>query len=641
MSETVSPSASDGASGAHRRKLTAILFVDVVSYTRLMREDESATYDALKRLRGAIDPIIVSHAGRIVSTAGDGVLADFGSVVDALSCALRMQQAAYDLNSALPADRHLQLRIGVNLGDVIVAEDNDLYGDGVNIASRLQALAAPGGICLSGTAYEQVKTKLDLNYRFLGAQRVKNIAEPVRVYSVGVSPRTTPMRLFARWRGLIAVASAGVAIAAGLIVVVVERAPQSSMEREATAAPVANLATPARLAERIPIAVLPFKNMSPDAGQDFFSDGITEDIINALGRFSNFLVSAKSASFQFKGRTVSPEEAGRTLDVRYIVEGSVRRAGDRLRITVELVEATSGVHLWSDIYNAELKDVFTIQDQITERIVGLTAVTLTRVERDRVLRKPTTNLGAYEYVLRGRAELTSPTRAANDEARAQFQRAVDLDPNYAGAYVALGWTHYEAAVSGWTEFPNDDVNRAESLAQKALALDPTTTRAFQLLGNIDVFRRDYDRALAEIDRALALNPSEAESFRVRGYILLWSGKPAEAVPWLEGTLRFDSVNSRAGMNLAVARYLLGQYEAAIAAGDRVTRLDTGRIIQLMIHPVLAASYARLGNQPEVARARAIVERLAPFFDPERYAAQFGTQEAREDMLAGLRAAGFR
>jgi adenylate cyclase len=395
MSEMASPAATDGASGARQRKLAAILFADVVGYSRLMGEDETATYDALQRLRRAIDPMIAGHAGRIVSTAGDGLLADFGSVVDALACAVEMQQIARDLNAALPAERHLQLRIGVNLGDVIVADDNDLYGDGVNIAARLQALAAPGGICLSHTVYDQVKNKLALDYRSLGAHRVKNIAEPVRVYAVGAAPPAAAARLFARWRVPIAVGVAGLGIVAGLVVVVLDRSPQSSAVGAAIAAPaVATLAVPARMAERTSVAALPFKNQSPDAGQDFFSDGITEDIINGLGRFSNLLVAAKSASFQFKGRNVSPEEAGRVLGVCYLVEGSVRRAGDQLRITVELSEAATGLHLWSEVYNPEPKDIFSVQDDITRRIVGAAAVKLTRLEQERVQRKPTANLAA-------------------------------------------------------------------------------------------------------------------------------------------------------------------------------------------------------------------------------------------------------
>jgi class 3 adenylate cyclase/TolB-like protein len=640
MSETASPAAPDGASGARQRKLSAILFADVVGYSRLMGEDETATYDALQRLRRAIDPIIAGHAGRIVSTAGDGLLADFGSVVDALSCAVEMQQAARDLNAESPPDRHLQLRIGVNLGDVIVADDNDLYGDGVNIAARLQALAAPGGICMSHTVYEQVKNKLTLDYRSLGAHRVKNIAEPVRVYAVGAA---VTARRFSRWRVPIAAGVAGIVIAAGLGFVVLDRSSrQATPAGAAIAAPaIATLAAPARLAERTPIAVLPFKNLSGDPGQDFFSDGVTEDIINALGRFSNLLVAAKSASFQFKGHDISPEEVGRTLDVRYLVEGSIRKSGDRLRVSVEVTEAAKGVHLWSDVYNAELKDVFNVQDEITQRIVGAAAVKLTRLERERVSRKPTASLAAYELVLRGRAAVNTPTRALNDEARAQFQRAIDLDPNYAAAYAALGWAHFEAAVSGWTEFPDDEIKRAEGLAQQALALDQSTTNAYRLLANIDVFRRAYDRALAQIDRALALNPSEAENFQERGYILLWSGMPAEAVPWLQATLRIDGGNSRAAKDLGVAKYFLGEYAEAVVALDRARALDAGRVIQLQIHAVLAAAYGRLERRQDAERERAILDRVAPFFDAERFAAQFGTQQAHDAMLAGLKAVGFR
>src|SRR6185437_11089579 len=256
----------------------------------------------------------------------------------------------------------------------------------------------------------------------------------------------------------------------------------------------------ARLAERTKVAVLPFRNLSQQADQDFLSDGITEDIINALGRFSNLLVPAKSASFQFKDRNVPPEEAGRALGVRYLVEGSVQRAGERLRISVELTDAASGFHLWSNTYDIEIKDIFAVQDQISERIVGATAVKLTDFERQRALQKPPANLSAYEHLLRGRADLSNPTRQANEEARAAFRRAIELDPNYAAAYVALGWTYYEAVVSGWAEFKDDEINEAEAFGNKALALDPASNGAFQLLANINVFRRDYDGARARIDR---------------------------------------------------------------------------------------------------------------------------------------------
>jgi class 3 adenylate cyclase/TolB-like protein len=463
------------ASVARQRKLTAILCADIAGFSRLMGKDETATYDALARLRGMVDPLIAKHGGRIVSTAGDGLLADFASVVDALSCAVEMQDAVGRLNEPLAPDRRLELRIGVNLGDVIVAEDGDLYGDGVNIAARLQTLASPGGICLSQTVYDQVSNKLDLDYRPLGKHRVKNIATPVSAYAIGPDRSAGWFWRIARRRAMVAMIGALIIVNVGLFVWLLappagRQLPVATVE----AAPVATLAVPARMAERTSVAVLPFKNLSPDAGQDFFSDGVSEDIINAIGRFSNLLVAAKSASFQFKGRNVSPEESGRVLGARYLVEGSVRRAGDQLRITVELTEAATGFHLWSEVYNGELKDVFTVQDDITRRIVGAAAVKLTRLEQERAQRKPTANLTAYEYVLRGRADAmaNNPTRAANDEVRSLFQRAIDLDPNYAAAYAALGFAHFEAAVSGWTEFPADEMASAEALAKKGTGARP-------------------------------------------------------------------------------------------------------------------------------------------------------------------------
>lgn len=616
------------------RKLAAMVCADVAGFSRLMRANEAATFEALSRLRESIEASVSTHGGRVVSTAGDGLLADFTSVVDALSCAVEIQANVRVLNEPLPPDRRLELRIGVNFGDVIVAEDGDLYGDGVNIAARLQALAAPGGICLSQPVYEQVKHKLALAYRPLGPQRVKNIAEPVRAYAVSDGASRQPPRF------------SFIRIAAAAVVLLVAVGSLAIWEAGLLAFPssqptVANLTMPARLAERTSVAVMPFKNLSPDPGQDFLADGITEDIINALGRFSNLLIAAKSASFQFKDRNVTPEEAGRALDVRYLVEGSVRHAGDKLRIAVELTEAAKGVHLWSDTYDTTSKDIFAIQDQISERIVGATAVKLTRLERERVLQKPPANLSAYEYLLRGRADLSNPTRQANEEARAAFRHAIQLDPNFAPAYVALGWSYYEAAVSGWAEFRDEEINQAETLANKALSLDAVSSGGFQLLANIDVFRREYDRALARIDRALALNPSDAESLRVRGHILLWSGKPAEALPWIEGALRLDPANPVATNNLGIAQYLGGKYADAAAVLERSLTRSSLRALQLNARVILAAAYAKLGKTGEADRERQQSLRLSPFFDAERFAEQYGTTDARDRILDGLRQAGFR
>jgi adenylate cyclase len=403
---------------------------------------------------------------------------------------------------------------------------------------------------------------------------------------------------------------------------------------------VATLAAPARLAGRPSVAVLPFKNPSGDTSQDFFSDGITEDVITALGRFSNLLVIAKSASFPLKDRGLPPPEIGRLLDARYLLEGSVRRAGDRVRVNVELTEAATALHVWSETYDAEVKDIFAVQDDIARRVVGAAAVKLTRFERERVLTKPTENLAAYEYVLRGREFLSHASRDANDEAAALFQRAIDLDPSYAAAYAALGGSHFEAVVSGWTEFRQEEIGQAETLAQKALALDPATTSAYRLLAIINMYKRRYDLALGQIDRALEINPSDAETYGQRGNILVWAGRAAEGLRWLEGALRFDRAHALTSQNLCQAYYFLGRYGEAIEAGDRAVSRSPGRSIQMIAHPFLAATYAQMGRDEDAQGERAIVMRLSPFFDARIFAGQFGTQEARDHLFEGLKKAGF-
>jgi TolB-like protein/Tfp pilus assembly protein PilF len=389
------------------------------------------------------------------------------------------------------------------------------------------------------------------------------------------------------------------------------------------------------------VAVLPFKNLSGDAGQDYFSDGITEDVISALGRFSNLLVAAKSASFQFKDRNIAPAEIGRLLDARYLLDGSVRRSGDRVRVSVELTDAVTGRHLWSEGYDADFKDIFAVQDDIARRVVGAAAAKLTRFEQERVEAKPPGSLAAYEYVLRGRDRLASATREQNDAAREMFQLAIDLDPNYAAAYAALGGTYFEAVVAGWTEFRDEEVERAEVLARKALALDPATTSAYRLLAATYRFRGQHDLALRQIDRALEMNPSDAESFAYRGDILVWAGKSTEALPWLEGALRFDRANNRATQYIGAAYYFLGRYADAVEAYDRILARNPGRSTQLAVHPILAASYAEMGRGQDAEGERVIIARLSPFFSAERFAAQFGTQQARDQMLEGLKKAGFR
>ena len=399
------------------RKLAAILHTDVVGFSRLMGEDEAGTHRALGELRRALDPLIATHGGRIVGTAGDSVLADFTSVVDAVRCAVEIQRAAREINQPMPRERRLELRIGINLGDVIVDGDN-IFGDGVNIAARLEALAEPGTVCISQTVYDHVRNKLDLDYRPLGSHRVKNIAEPVRAYAVGDA--TARPRSFRRRPPLVAAAAGGALVFVGLVAWTFHISGGVNLIGLGAAPKppdVSTLAAPVRLASRPAVAVLPFKNLSGDASQDYFSDGVTEDVIAALGRFSNLFVAAKSASFQFKGRNLSPTEIGHSLGARYLLDGSIRRSGGRIRVSVELTEAETGRHLWSETYDEAFEDLFTVQDEIARRVVGAAAAKLTRFEQERVLTKPTVNLAAYEYVLRGRDRLVNATRQQNDAAR--------------------------------------------------------------------------------------------------------------------------------------------------------------------------------------------------------------------------------
>jgi adenylate cyclase len=626
---------------SRKRKLAAILHADVVAFSRLMGEDETGTHQALGRLRRAVDPLIAARGGRIVGTAGDSLLADFPSVVDALDCALDMQRASRAVNDPMPPERRLELRIGVNLGDVIIDGD-DIFGDGVNIAARIEALAKPGSVCISHTVYEQVKNKLDLDYRPLGSHRVKNIADPVRAYEIGgVAAASRPSR---RRRWPVTAAAGGAAIvSAALLVWVVHAGGGRDLFGFGSAArsvDVANLAAPARLAGRPSVAVLPFKNLSGEADHDFFSDGTTEDVITALGRFSNLLVISKSATFPFKNSNASPAEIGRLLNARYLLDGSIRRSGNRVRVGVTLTEAATGRNVWSETYDVEGDDIFTVQDNIARRVVGAAAVSLTRVEQERVLAKPTGNLAAYEYVLRGRDAFSHDTRDSNDEASELFQRAIDLDPNYADAYAALGYSYYEAVISGWSEFRAEELERAEALAQKALALDPATTRAYRLLAQLHLFRKRFDLALAQVDRALEINPSDANNYAARGAILAWAGKAAEALPWLEGALRFDQADGFASARLCMTYYLLRRYPEALDAGDRALSRNPGRNTQMITHPMLAAAYGELGRQQDAERERAISARSWPLLDARTFADQFGTEEARDHMLEGLKKAGF-
>src|SRR5713101_8149586 len=449
----------------------------------MMRADEEGTYRVLQDCSKLIDRLIGEHDGRIFGSAGDSVVAEFPSPVEAVRCATEIQQAIEGLGAELPEDQRMHFRIGINLGDVII-EGDDLIGDGVNVAARLQGLSDSGGICISGSVYEQIKNKLTLDCDDLGDQIVKNIADPVRVHRVRVGPPAVrqlgTIRIATPWRIRLAGAGLITFLLIAILFVYLNHNVQSRVRPQCTHAS---------------IAVLPFQNLSGEPAQDYFSDGTTEDIIAALGRFSDLSVIAHVAVQPYKGKPLQPGELSRDLGVCYALEGSVRRNGNRVLITAQLVDALSGLLLWSDSYAAEFKDVFALRNEITQSVAGKLAIKLIDIERQRAFKKPTENLDAYDYLLRGRDYYARNTRSGNDQAKILFERAIELDPAYASAYVALGWTRARAAVSGWAEFPDEALKQAESLAQKAIELDDSDAEAHALLGEIHANLGQLDVAI--------------------------------------------------------------------------------------------------------------------------------------------------
>ncbi|MGH7393520.1 MAG: adenylate/guanylate cyclase domain-containing protein, partial [Candidatus Rokuibacteriota bacterium] len=441
------------------RKLAAILSADVEGYSRLMGDDEAATVRTITEYREVIASAVAGHGGRVVDAPGDNVLAEFSSVVDAVQCAADIQRELRSRNAALPVTRRMRFRIGINLGDVIV-EGERLYGDGVNIAARLESLAEGGGICLSGTAYDQVEGKLPLGCEFLGLHTVKNIARPVRVYRVDLEPRPSPgppSRKRSVDRRVVLGVIGAVAIvtllgAGGWVGWRWLRTPES-----------AGLPLP----DRPSVAVLPFANLSQDPTQEYFSDGVTEDLITGLSKVSGLFVIARNSVFTYKGKPVKVREVARDLGVRYVLEGGVQRAGSRVRITAQLVDATTGYHLWAERYDREVRDIFALQDEVTQQIIRAMAVKLTEAEKVRIGRAPTGVLEAYDLVLRGHEERQRTTRAGNAEARRLFVRALDLDPEYAAAYAELSWTHLQSWQFLWSD--RGSLERARELAERAIA----------------------------------------------------------------------------------------------------------------------------------------------------------------------------
>jgi adenylate cyclase len=508
------------------RRLAAILSADVEGYSRLMGDDEIATVRAITEYRAFIASSVSSHGGRVVDAPGDNVLAEFGSVVDAVQCAADIQREIESRNAELPVARRMRFRIGINLGDVIVEGDR-LYGDGVNIAARLESLAEGGGICLSGTAYDQIEGKLPFRCEFTGEHSVKNIARPVRVYRLRLDQRASARP--APHRGVWVRPVAGIAAALVLLGGAGWAGWHWLRPPESAGLP---------LPDRPSVAVLPFANLSRDPGQEYFSDGMTEDVITALSKVSGLFVIARNSVFTYKGKAVKIREVGRDLGVRYVLEGGVQRAGSRVRVTAQLIDATTGYHIWAERYDREVSDIFALQDDVTQQIVRAMAVRLTEAEQGRLGRAPTGVLEAYELVLRGHEERKRTTREGNAEARRLFVKALDLDPGYAAAYLGLSWTHLQSWQFLWSP-DREGLDRARELAEKALALNDTLVGAYDVLGQIHLWMKEHDRAIALGERAIALAPNDADGYESLAEILGWSGRPEESIRLIRQAMRLN------------------------------------------------------------------------------------------------------
>ena len=625
-----------------KRKLIAILSADVEGYSLLMGEDEDATIRTLTTYRELMSTIIQKHRGRVVDSPGDNLLAEFGSVVDAVRCAVEIQEELRVRNAELPENRRMEFRIGINLGDV-VEEGERIYGDGVNITARVEGLAEGGGICISGTVYDSIKNKLSLSYESLGDHTVKNIKEPVRVYRMRIGPdaaapvvreeKARPRH----WQKAALAAVVVLVVAAGAWAIWNFYFRPPAIEP----ASIEKMAYP--LPDKPSIAVLPFDNLSGAPDQDYLADGITENIITALSYIPEIFVIARNSTFTYKGKAVKAQEVAEDLGVRYILEGSVQRAGDRLRIMAQLIDATSGRHLWADRYDRDLQDLFALQDEITLKIVFALEVKLSVGVQSMLARNIWPNFEAWSYYARGFDHFVRHTRADNAKAREFFERAASLATGYATVFTTLGWTYWEDAFHGWSESPGESLLRAVELAKKARALDDSDPDIHALWGAIYLKQKRYDQAIAEGEKSVALGPNESFPHLLLGMYLSHTGRYKEALPLVRKAMRLNPYYPSTYLQLLGGIYLgMEAYEKAIEAFKVLVVREPHR---KEVHVGLAIAYIRLGRKEQARSEVAELLRLFPEYSLEVYKKQahmMGIDPAvMESGIAALREAGLK
>ncbi len=579
------------------RRLAAILAADIAGYSVLMGADEARTVSDLKGHQAVVLPMVGEFGGRIIDTAGDGILAEFSSVVNAVECAAAIQRTMAERNTAVDPACRIQFRIGVNLGDVIY-DDSRIFGDGINIAARLEGIAEPGGICVSAKVHDEIDGKMDFAYQDLGEQQLKNIARPVRAYGIRLNgaPAQTP----------------------------------------------SGPAAPAQPADDRPsIAVLPFTNMSGDPEQEYFSDGITEDIITDLSKVAGLTVIARNSSFTYKGRAVDVRTVGRELAVRSVLEGSIRRAGQRVRITAQLIDTTSGGHVWADRYDRDLTDIFAVQDDVTHRIVEALKVSLSPADKARLSDGETSDIAAYDCFLRGREFMLAKDKNLETfkQATDYFRKALEIDPNYSQAYACLGFAYMFDYQNRWSKDPDASLPLAEEYARQAIIKDAKEPLAHCVASFCASYEKDLDRAKTEIDIALSLNPNLALAHNIRGTLRTYSGEPLLAIPEIEQAMRLDPALSPQFLHFLGQAYLLaGKYETAAALLRQrilvVSNTDFSRAL-------LASALGHLGELDEARRVWGELKAINPNYAFAEHVGRqpFKYQEDVARIAAGLAKAG--
>lgn len=618
-------------SDALERKLTAIMYADVVGFSRLTGEDEEGTYRVLRERLAHITELINGNGGRVVKYIGDAVFAEFASVVAAVTCGVEIQAYLSETNKELPEDRQIVFRIGINLGEVIV-DGEDLFGDGVNVAARLESLSDPGGICVSASVHQQVEGRIDCAFEDMGEQEVKNIANPVRVYRVLLDTPAPAGRVKRRTRQSRSRKSLAAMIVLALMVAsvgglyLIKPSFEETQQRQSVSG-------------RPGIAVLPFQNISEDKAQEYFADGITDDLINDLSKISGLLVIARNSVFTYKNKPVKVMTIGKELGVRYVVEGSVRRAADRVRINVHLAEAETGEQLWAERFDRPIQDVFAVQDEVVGQIVTALAVELSEREKSTVAAgRGTSNLEAYEEFLKGREERSTFTFDGFNEARNHFTRAVKLDPKFARAHSELANLYYEAWRI-WNEDRDESLSMATDIAQRAVALAPDLPRPHLLMAEILQFEARPDDARKQAEKAFSIGLSDADLLASFGGFLRLDGRPKEAIKVLQRAIRLDPLHPPWYLGwLGHAYFLDGQYEQAIATLKAGIRRNPEFIV---FHLYLAASYAEIGRMDEARASGARVLELNPNFTLSAYSSYLPHREQadREKDLAAMRKAG--